>query len=59
MGGMDDSISSVGMGVVLNALVMRHSALFCMHSRVFFMTDDFLSQNAMLPHVIIGSMAHR
>ena len=57
MGGMDASISRAGMGVVLKAPVMSHSALFCACPRVFLMADDLPSQNAMLPYVAIGSTA--
>ena len=59
MGGMDASISRVAMGVVLKALVIRCRALFCACSRVFLMVADLPSQNAMLPYVVIGSIAPR
>ena len=59
MGGIDVSISSADMGVVLNAPVIIHSALFWVCSRVDLMNDDFPSQNATLPYVAIGRIAPR
>src|SRR5258708_32546689 len=59
MGGMDVLISRAMVGVVLNALDMKCSALFCVHSKVFFMAEDLLFQNATLPYVMIGSIAPR
>ena len=56
-GGVDASISSAGMGVVLKALVIRHRALLCAWPRVFLMYVDLPSQNATLLYVMIGSMA--
>ena len=59
MGGMDILISRAGMGVVLKAPVMNHSALFCAHSRIVLMAEDLPSQNAALLYVAIGSIAPR
>ncbi|SRR5258708_6787266 len=59
MGGMDASISRAEVGVVLKALVMSCKALFCARSRVVLINEDFPSQNAMLPYVVIGSIAPR
>src|SRR5258708_5476569 len=59
MGGMDALMARAEVGVVLKATVMSHRALFCVHSRVVLINEDFPSQNAMLPYVAIGSIAPR
>src|SRR5260221_6994491 len=59
MGGMDASIPRAEVGVVLKAPVMSCRALFCAHSRVVLINEDFPSQNAMLPYVAIGSIVPR
>src|SRR5258708_4031683 len=59
MGGMDALMARAEVGVVLKATVMSHRALFCVHSRVVLINEDFPSQNATLPYVVIGSIAPR
>ncbi len=59
MGGIDASISSAVVGVVLNAPVMNCRALFCTHSRVLFTIEDLPFQKATLPYIMIGSIAPR
>ena len=57
IGGTEVSVSRAAIGVVLKAPVMRHSALFCTHSRMFLMLVDLLFQKAAWPYVVIGRMA--
>src|SRR5258708_292914 len=59
MGVMEVLISRAVVGVVLNALEMKRSALFCVHSKVFFRAEGLPFQNATLPYVMIGSIVPR
>ena len=59
IGGINASTSKAVVGVVLNAPVMKRSALFCVRSRVLFRAGDLPFQKATLPYVMIGSIMPR